>query len=56
MTVPLNFLGSIGARTIIRDLYGAVDATWTRHLPSLVSGVVEVKLRAVPEKKYSCSA
>jgi hypothetical protein len=49
-------LGSVGARTIILDSYGAEAACWTCHLPPLVSGCADVKLCAVPEKKNSCSA
>ena len=33
-TDPLNLLGSVGMRTIMRDLYEAVDAGATLHLPS----------------------
>ena len=53
--MPLNRLGSAGRYTTIRVLYGADDAAWTFQRPSLVSGWLDVKDRAVPLRKYSCA-
>ena len=42
MTVPLNFVASIGRRTTTRVVYGADTAGVAVHLPSVVSGVADV--------------
>src|SRR3954470_12193572 len=54
-TVPLNFLGSDGARTNSRVLYDAVLLGVTFHRPSLLSACRDVYAAAVPDRRYSFS-